>query len=178
MPCPAEPPRCPDNIKPTCSRRLLDLPRVPRGLFLLLQNHYKTNDKSTISSSQNPWWSSICSIMLIKPLKYQSFQDQISPNSKLSIQVLFWKQSKTHEITTFLRLSSPWIIMCYHIFSCLAPRSLQDAPITSNLHVPAASWICLEFLMASSYCFRIIIKPMTNQPFLVHRIHGDQAFVP
>ena len=77
-----------------------------------------------------------------------------------------------------LRLSPPGIIMCYHLFSCLAPRSFQDAPITSNLPCRIATRIRLELPMASSNCSRIIIKPMKNQQFLVHRIHGDQAFAP
>ena len=161
-----------------CLHRLLDLPRFGHGLFKLLQNHYKTNVKSTMSSSQNPWWSSSCSIMLIKPMEYQQLQNQTSPTFKLLIQDLFWKASKTTEITTFLRLSSPGIIMCYHLFSCLAPRNLQDAPIASNLPVYIGSWICLESLMVSSNCSRIVLKHMKNQQFLVHRIHGDQAFAP
>ena len=46
----------PDFFVPmACLHRLSDLLRVAYGLFQLLQNHYKTNDKSTISSSQNPW---------------------------------------------------------------------------------------------------------------------------
>ena len=71
--------------------------------------------------------------MLIKPMKYQQIQDQVSPNSKLLIQALLWKPSKTNEITTFLRLSSPGIIMCYHLFCCLAPWNLQDCPRASKL---------------------------------------------
>ena len=134
----------PKSIKPACLHRLLDLLRVTHGLFQLLQNHYKTNEKSTISSSQNPWWSSICSIMLIKPMKYQQFQNHTSPTSKLLIQALFWKHCKTNEMSTFLRFSWPWIIMCHHRFSCLAPRSLRDAPRASNLPVYIGSRICLE----------------------------------
>ena len=121
-----------------------DLPRFGYGLFQLLKNHYKTIDKSSISSSHNPWWSSTCSIMLIKPMKYQQNQNHTSPTSKLLIQALFWKPCKTNEITTFLRFSWPWIIMCHHLFSCLAPRSLQDAPRASNLPVYIGSRIRLE----------------------------------
>ena len=102
-----------------------------------------------MSSSQNPWWSSICSIMIIQPMKYQHVPNPTSNNSRPLIHTIFRTPYKT----------------------TLNSNNSRN-PMTIAHHV--LSYAILPWWTPSS---KYIIKPMEYQHFLKHHDHSTLCFI-
>ena len=66
---------------------------------------YKTCVQSTFPILQNSVSQNQCSNKLIKPTKYRHFPNTITLDSKSAIYTLFKTQYKTHEVSTFLKIT-------------------------------------------------------------------------
>ena len=128
-------------LRSDCFQRLLDLPYRPYGFFQLQTIVIKTNDKSTLPSSQNPLRSSISSIMRTKPMKYTYLQIPTSHSSRSLIHALFKTQNQANEASTIPKFPKPnnHNTSCFIICSCALPRGASKIPQWSSSCLPRIS---------------------------------------